>query len=271
NRNPRIYSHADDFEVTPLQLAVMVTAITNGGRRVVPQMNRARKEAVGYKSIFRGDVEVPYGHVQGVIPGMMGAAEYGTARRGVDPSKGIAGKTGSCIEKGSWVGLFASVAPVEDPKYSVVVITRGEGERGRIAAGIAHQIYAALGQEIRRDPVKTMALRQIRSTNSPLMRTAVASADRDEDEEDEDDVATAGEAGSGRPIVIGPAQTIQPTEQRRLVTRTSQSRPVNEPTATPPAPTFKPVIIEYKKETDESAPSGPVESIQTKKRARIVD
>ena len=35
NSNPRIYSHGDDFEVTPLQLAVMVSAITNGGRVVV--------------------------------------------------------------------------------------------------------------------------------------------------------------------------------------------------------------------------------------------
>jgi hypothetical protein len=38
NNNARIYSHGDDFEVTPLQLAVMVSAISNGGKRVVPQI-----------------------------------------------------------------------------------------------------------------------------------------------------------------------------------------------------------------------------------------
>ncbi len=261
NKNPRIYSHADDFEVTPLQLAVMVTAITNGGRKVVPQMNREHTENVGYKSIFRGEVSVPYGHVQGVIPGMMGAAEYGTARRGVDPSKGIAGKTGSCIEKGSWVGLFASVAPVEDPKYSVVVITRGEGERGRIAAGIAHQIYAALGEGIRRDPMKTMALRQIRTTNASEMRMARA-VETDEDEEDEDDVAASTEAGSGdeRPIVIGPANTVQP-DAKKLVTRTVSSRPVQ------PAPNFKPVVIEYKKDNESDAATPPEQKV----RPRVVD
>lgn len=42
---------------------------------------------------------------------------------------GVAGKTGSCIGRGSWVGLFARSLRAEDPKYAVVVITRGEGER----------------------------------------------------------------------------------------------------------------------------------------------
>ncbi|HSI88581.1 MAG TPA: penicillin-binding transpeptidase domain-containing protein, partial [Pyrinomonadaceae bacterium] len=86
NKNPRIYSHADDFEVTPLQLAVMVTALTNGGTRVTPQFNNVRTEkaalrlGAGKEMPFAGEVR------RGVIPGMIGAAEYGTARRGVDSS-----------------------------------------------------------------------------------------------------------------------------------------------------------------------------------------
>ncbi len=36
NSNPRVYSHGDDFEVTPLQLAVLVSALSNGGNKVVP-------------------------------------------------------------------------------------------------------------------------------------------------------------------------------------------------------------------------------------------
>ena len=148
NNNARIYSHADDFEVTPLQLAVMVTAIANGGERVVPKVSKTRSENASGKPTVKGTIGLPDRSVQGVLPGMIGAAEYGTARRGVDAGMGVAGKTGSCIGKGSWVGLFASVAPVEQPKYAVVVITRGAGERGRIAAGIAGQIYKALDSEI---------------------------------------------------------------------------------------------------------------------------
>ncbi|MEQ1645004.1 MAG: penicillin-binding transpeptidase domain-containing protein, partial [Pyrinomonadaceae bacterium] len=125
NNNARIYSHGDDFEVTTMQLAVMVSAITNGGHRVLPRVPRNEIEKTKFQPFYKANVDVPRESVRRVIPGMMGAAEYGTARRGMDQSLGVAGKTGSCISKGTWVGLFASVAPIEQPKYSVVVITRG--------------------------------------------------------------------------------------------------------------------------------------------------
>ncbi len=235
NRNPRIYSHADDFEVTPLQLAVMVTAISNGGKRIVPQFRRERTESAGFKPIYRKDSFDRDRELRGVIPGMIGAAEYGTARRGMDQSLGVAGKTGSCIGRGSWVGLFASVAPIEDPKYAVVVITRGDSERGRIAANIASQIYKALAPQIERDRVKYLALKQ--NNNPPRMESALASADTD----DEDDDSEATEA-----------ETV--VEQKRVITTASQ-RPVNAPQpaakpvvrTTQAKPAFPPVIINYDK------------------------
>ena len=103
-----------------------------------------------------------------MLPGMVGAAEYGTAHRGVDASMGVAGKTGSCIGKGSWVGLFASVAPVEDPKYSVVVITRGQGERGKYAAAIAGQVYQALAFAHHPQFEIDWARRNLKADRSPI-------------------------------------------------------------------------------------------------------
>jgi cell division protein FtsI/penicillin-binding protein 2 len=38
NNNVRIYSHGDDFEVTPLQLAVLVSEISNGGKKLIPRI-----------------------------------------------------------------------------------------------------------------------------------------------------------------------------------------------------------------------------------------
>ncbi len=237
NNNPRIYSHADDFEVTPLQLAVMVTAISNGGKRIVPQFRRERTEPAGYKPIYRKDSLDLDRELRGVIPGMIGAAEYGTARRGMDQSLGVAGKTGSCIGRGSWVGLFASVAPIEDPKYAVVVITRGESERGRIAANIASQIYRELAPQIERDRVRYLALKQ--NNDRPRMESAFAAAEIDDEDDDIDTPATEIAIEEGRVVTTASQRPVNsPQSSGKPVVRTAQANPV-----------FPPVIISYDKAT----------------------
>jgi membrane peptidoglycan carboxypeptidase len=249
NKNARIYSHGDDFEVTPLQLAVMVSALTNGGKKVVPQTPRARVERTAFRERSNGRVEIPETSIEGVLPGMIGAAEYGTARRGVDASMGVGGKTGSCISKGSWVGLFASVAPVEDPKYSVVVITRGQSERGKYAAAIAGKVYEALRPRLKRNPDSVWA----KKTAKPVLPAETHTAKADEEEEDD---ADSPEMADEAPIFVG--RTVQPPVQpaiKKLVQKTSQSKPV-----------FKPVIIEFDRSGAET--KRPVTEVG--KRPRIV-
>jgi penicillin-binding protein 2 len=259
NNNVRIYSHGDDFEVTPLQLAVMTTAISNGGKRVVPQITSSRTQNISFRPQFRGSVSVPNHDLEEMLPGMIGTAEYGTARRGVDATLGIAGKTGSCIYKGTWIGLFTSVAPVENPKYSVVVITRGSSERGKYAAAIAGRVYQALATRIR--PSRDLALAQARfGKRSSIPANNVAAAD-DEDEEDDavdgdatqSDVATTVEAPRQDVNTVVPQ--VRPTPSatpayKPLVTKTGQSKPK-----------FPPVIIQYDRSGAE----------QTKTRPRIVE
>ena len=234
NNNARIYSHGDDFSVTPLQLAVMVSALSNGGRKVVPQIARPRVERTAFQPHLTEQVNVPMRSVEGVLPGMIGAAEYGTARRGVDASMGVAGKTGSCITRGSWIGLFASVAPVEDPKYSVVVITRGQSERGKYAAAIAGKVYQALSGNIKRNRDLLYA-RQLKVR--PVMPGTVMD---DVDEGEEADVAE-GDPQERLPIVVGSPRTQvaaapPPVEEKKLVQKTTQSKP-----------SFSPVVIEFDK------------------------
>jgi penicillin-binding protein 2 len=243
NNNARIYSHGDDFEVTPLQLAVMVSAIANGGNKVVPTIPRARTERTSFRPHITGHINLPQQNLQGVLPGMIGAAEYGTAHRGVDASMGVAGKTGSCIGKGSWVGLFASVAPVEEPKYSVVVITRGQGERGKYAAAVAGKIYQALGSQIHRNYEKSLALRGTRVKPAFDAKTA-ARMDEDEEEADETAAGDRTEApiivgsGQNRTVAAAPAVNegdeaerpivLRPVEPafKKMVQKTAQSKPV---------------------------------------------
>lgn len=260
NSNPRIYSHADDFEVTPLQLAVMVTALSNGGKRITPQFYRPRVEKTSLKTKVRGEIDLPDTKVERVLPGMIGAAEYGTARRGVEQSWGVAGKTGSCIGRGSWVGLFASVAPVEDPKYSVVVITRGEGERGRIAAGIAGQIYRALAPQLNRDQSRFLALKQQGSkTNSDANLAAVG-----DDEDEDDNTAELDAIPTAKPnvVVVGakqPEVKSAPVADKKTVVRTAQSKPA-----------FSPVVIQYKKDTPKTGSKPVTKPEAEKSRPRVV-
>ena len=251
NSNPRIYSHGDDFEVTPLQLAVMVSALSNEGKKVVPHIPKPQIERAGYRPQFSGKVSVPQQKFQGVLPGMMGAAEYGTARKGVDSSLGIAGKTGSCITKGSWIGLFASVAPVENPKYAVVVITRGERERGKWAAAVAGRIYRELAPRISRDHGRYIALKNQSGAGRVDSRTVAT----EDGEEDEDMEVAASDDEDRKAIAAVPPVKQQPVvpDPRKGVVKTAQSMPV-----------LTPVVIPYRKD------GLPVQAPPATQRPRIV-
>jgi len=229
NSNPRIYSHGDDTEVSTIQLAVMAAAITNGGHRVLPRVPRKGVENARFQTFYKGNVDLPSQSVRRVIPGMMGAAEYGTARRNMNQTLGVAGKTGSCIDKGSWVGLFASVAPIEQPKYAVAVITRGQRERGRFAAAIAAQVYNALaGNIVRTDRNLAQTEFKIAPRNAVVTKTDARLAEVADDEE-ADETETTTVAGDRNVIIVPSAPP-----QKKLVTKTADSRPV-----------FPPVVITY--------------------------
>jgi hypothetical protein len=245
NTSPRIYSHGDDTEVTPVQLAVMVSALSNGGKVVVPQVARTQFEKANFRGYLRQQVPLPQSKFEGVLPGMVGAAEYGTARRGVDASLGIAGKTGSCIGKGSWLGLFASVAPVESPKYAVVVITRGHGERGKYAAAVAGKVYEALRPRLQANGPRDIALvpMKFKPRSSPaatVPATTTAGLDNADDEDEDDAGGTETEGLVPMPQL--PVRTV-PAAPAKLIKKTGSSKPVNNGKA----PLFAPVIITVKK------------------------
>lgn len=140
----RMSSHGDDFEVTAIQLGTMVSAISNGGKLLMPHLPRSVEENSQFKTEVRRKVGVDKETYNRLLPGMIGAVNYGTGRRSYRPEQTVAGKTGTCIGNGAWVGLFTSYAPVVNPKLAVVVITRGSAGRSKYAAAIAGNIYRAL-------------------------------------------------------------------------------------------------------------------------------
>jgi len=137
-------SHGDDFEVTAIQLASLVSAMSNGGKLVTPHVPRTVEENDKFKTETRRKINISSETLNRMLPGMIGAVNYGSGRKAYRPEQTVAGKTGTCIGQGSWLGLFTSYAPVVDPKLAVVVITRGTDAHNHLPAAVAGDIYRAL-------------------------------------------------------------------------------------------------------------------------------
>ena len=185
----RMSSHGDDIEVTAVQLANMASAIANGGKLLVPHLPRTPEENVRFRPEVKRELDIPQDHLRRVIPGMVGAVNYGTARRSAAPTMTVAGKTGSCIEQSSsrpWLGLFASYAPVHDPQLAVAVILRGTNARGKWAAAVAGEIYRNLSHRFGPRPGTAPMLATDILAPRPKVDARVAAEASDEEKEDEE-------------------------------------------------------------------------------------
>lgn len=246
NSNPRIYSHGDDFEVTPLQLAVMVSAISNGGKLVVPQIPRTKIEKANFRGQMRRQINFSPQNLQGVLPGMIGAVAYGTARRSNGAELNVAGKTGSCIGQGSWVGLFASVAPAVNPQIAIVVITRGLSERGKYASAIAGKVYQAISYRFkneRREFVAQTPLQLVKPQPKINAQTSALLDDEENEDSDEGDVPSV-KVKKEIPKPAPPQQVAKKPELKQADKKT-----------------FAPVVIKYNRDgaetPDNSLPTRP--------------
>jgi len=177
----RMFSYADGFEVTPLQLGSLVSAMANGGKLYEPQIPRNAQEAARFKGKVRRKLNIDSAVFQRMIPGMVGAVNYGSGRRAYDPTQTVAGKTGTCNGgEGSWVGLFTSYAPLANPKLAVVVITRGTDAHRHLPAAVAGQIYRDLSRRF----------------GTPI-HLQIASTPDDEENEAAEDAAVTAETNTG--------------------------------------------------------------------------
>lgn len=140
----RMSSHGDDFEVTAIQLATLVSAMGNGGKLLAPRVARTAEEQATLKAKVRRQINVEPEAWHRMVPGMVGAVNYGSGKKAYDPLQTVAGKTGTCIGQGGWLGLFTSYAPLANPRLAVVVISRGPDARKHFPAAVAGRIYREL-------------------------------------------------------------------------------------------------------------------------------
>lgn len=152
-----------EIAVTPLQMAVMVSAIANGGYVLFPRVVQ-RIEPVGEDNpepvrnlpagLVRNRLTVHPRSLQILRAAMLADVESseGTGTKAAVPGFRICGKTGTAqVQNGAnqLIGYnfwFASFAPYENPRYAVVVMVQseGKGSGGAVCAPIAHDIYEAI-------------------------------------------------------------------------------------------------------------------------------
>jgi membrane peptidoglycan carboxypeptidase len=221
----RMSSHGDDFEVTALQLGTLVSSMANGGKILVPYIPRTPQES---KAKLRRQIDISADNLRRMVPGMVGAVNYGSGKKAYDPLQTVAGKTGTCIGQGSWVGLFTSYAPLANPRLAVVVITRGSDARKHLPAAVAGRIYRDLGGRFG-TPIHLQVASghdskaaELNEEEQDAQEAEAAETQAAIAEEETKQAATANSTPAPRPLVNQPFQNNVRPVLKTIDSRTSQ-------------------------------------------------
>ncbi len=160
---------------TPLQVAVMVSAIANGGKVLQPRLVQQVEDSEGrvvraHPPRIRADAGVDVRHFEVIRAAMLADVEEeeGTGHEAAVPGFRVCGKTGTAevkrgrvlIDKITW---FVAYGPYESPRYAVVVVVESGGSGGRTSAPVAQDIFAAIH---RREQGQTRA-RSVAHSDTP--------------------------------------------------------------------------------------------------------
>jgi len=143
-------AYGEGIQLTPLELAALLSAIANGGTLYHLQYPRTPEAIEHFVPRIKRQLDITQS-IDDVKVGMRAAVDFGTAQRaGYDPTQPILGKTGTCHDSRALnhLGWFGSFNDVERNKLVVVVLlTAGWRINGPVAAGVAGSIYKQLSQE----------------------------------------------------------------------------------------------------------------------------
>ena len=143
-------SFGTGISMTPLELAALLGAISNGGKLYYLQYPRTQEEVDQFVPKIKRPLELAATGLDDIKDGMRGAVDFGTATRAAyDPTEPILGKTGTCTDGASArkMGWFGSFNEVGAHRLVVVVMLTGGNVSGPVAAGVAGQIYRNLSQQ----------------------------------------------------------------------------------------------------------------------------
>jgi penicillin-binding protein 2 len=127
-------------QATPMELAVMVSAIANGGQRVHPHLLTSETNTPATAPQPTG---IDPATIDVIQRGLEEVVQQGTARSLNDGSiPPTAGKTGTAEVPGAPSNaMYVGYGPVNDPQIAVAVVVENGGYGGVAAVPIAHAIY----------------------------------------------------------------------------------------------------------------------------------
>ncbi len=145
-------AYGEGFQMTPLELAGIVSAIANNGTLYYLQYPRTDEEIEHLQPKVKRSLELAPTSISDLRLGMRGAVDYGTARlANYDPNEPIFGKTGTCTDfrAGSHMGWFGSFIQ-EGARQLVVVVmltSPNKAVSGPVASGVAGAFYRNLSTQ----------------------------------------------------------------------------------------------------------------------------
>src|SRR5579862_7855624 len=144
----RMSSFGEGIQITPLQMASLVSTLANGGTIYYLQYPRSEAEVANFQPRIKRKLDI-----ESLLPdirdGMLAAVLYGTARLSYMDDEQALGKTGTCSDSSSRVGWFVSYADQVHTKIVIAVLMRGQARvvTGPMAAQVAGRIYRRLDSE----------------------------------------------------------------------------------------------------------------------------
>jgi penicillin-binding protein 2 len=145
----RMSSFGEGIQLTAMQLAALVAALSNGGTLHYLQYPQSQEELANFVPRVKRYLDIePY--LDDIRRGMSGAVSFGTARRAnFDTEASMYGKTGTCTDYPQkthmgWFGSYLKKGNTE--MVAVVLLTGAEGVSGPVASGIAGKLYSKLDE-----------------------------------------------------------------------------------------------------------------------------
>ena len=156
SRVGHLSSHAAGIKTSVVQIAVLMSAMLNGGIIFQPQVSGPG----GFVARERWRLP-PQTVMGGLAEGFLGAVNEGSASNAFDPDVIVAGKTGTC----AGLGWFASYAPADRPEVVIVTMVRPGNGHAASAVGGA-DLPAALQARPPADRLRRRRLAQPSATSS---------------------------------------------------------------------------------------------------------